>query len=389
MEQVVAVERAVARERVDQVQPLRRAVRHRHRDRLVQRHHRAGLDAAELGVEQRDLAPVGRAGPRRLRVDRGDRRLERVRARRPPQRERAVDERQRLADHRAVPALAILLLEQHEVAVRADPRLAPRVVEEHQREQPGRLRLVGQQQVDDPGEPDRLRREVLAHDRVARGRGVALVEDQVEHREHGGEPVRERVGRRLGERDARHADLVLRAHQPLRHGRLGEQQRAGDLGHGQAADQPQRQRDLGLERQRRVAAGEDEAEPLVGDHRLVLAGQVAHRVLELAREQRLLVAQRRLAPQPVDRAALGRGEDPRGRGGRHAVARPAVQRDGVRVLHGLLGAVDVPAERAREDRHRAAELGPERPCDRVGRGAAAGTGQPCSNSWIGRSSTLP
>ena len=190
VEQVVAVERAVASERVDQVQPLRRAVRHRHRDRLVQRHHRAGLDAAELGVEQRDLAPVGRAGPRRLRVDRGDRRLERVRARRPPQRERAVDERQRLADHRAVPALAILLLEQHEVAVRADPCRAPRVVEEHQREQPGRLRLVGQQQVDDPGEPDRLRREVLAHDRVARGRGVALVEDQVEHREHGGEPVR-------------------------------------------------------------------------------------------------------------------------------------------------------------------------------------------------------
>ena len=232
MEQVVAVERAVAGERVDQVQPLRRAVGHRDRDRLVQRHHRAGLDAAELRVEQRDLAPVGRAGPRRLRVDRGDRRLQRVRARRPPQRQRAVDERQRLADHRAVPALAVLLLEQHEVAVGADPRRAPRVVEEHQREQARRLRLVGQQQVDDPREPDRLRREVLAHDRVARGRGVALVEDQVEHGEHGGEPVRQRVGRGLGERDARHADLVLRAHHPLRHGRLGEQQRAGDLGHG-------------------------------------------------------------------------------------------------------------------------------------------------------------
>jgi hypothetical protein len=125
-----------------------------------------------------------------------------------------------------------------------------------------------------------------------------------------------------------------------------------------------------------MAAGEDEAEPLVRDHRRVLAGQVTDRLLQPAREQRLLVAQRRLAPQPVYRAPLGRGDDPRRGRGRDAVARPAVQRDGVRVLHGLLGTVDVPPERAREDGDRAAELRPEAAGDRVGRRGAVRPRQP-------------
>ena len=247
----------------------------------------------------------------------------------------------------------------------------------------------GQQHVHDAREPDRLRREVVADERVPAGGRVALVEHEVEHGEDGGEPVLQRVGRRLLDRDAGEPDLLLRPHQPLRDRRLRHQQRAGDLGDGQAADEPQRERHLRLGRQRRMTAGEHEPEALVGDHRGVLARQVANRLLQVAREQRLLVAQRGLPPQPVDRAPLGGREDPRRRRGRDAVARPAVQRDGVCVLDGLLGAVDVAAEPAREDRHRAAELGAEAACDRVGRRSAGGRGQPCSNSWIGRSSILP
>ena len=62
-------------------------------------------------------------------------------------------------------------------------------------------------------------------------------------------------------------DLGLRAGDPLTHGGLWHQEGAGDLGDGQPADQAQRQRDPGLHRQGRVAAGEDQPEPVVLDRR--------------------------------------------------------------------------------------------------------------------------
>jgi hypothetical protein len=145
------------------------------------------------------------------------------------------------------------------------------VLQQHQRQQPGGLRFVRQQLVHDAGEPDRLGGEVLAHERVARRRGVALVEDEVEHGEHGLQPLRQRVRRGLRDRDARQPHLALGAHEPLGYGRLRQQQRPRDLGHGQAADQPQRERHLGLERERRMAAREHQPEPLVRDHVLLLA----------------------------------------------------------------------------------------------------------------------
>ncbi len=64
-------------------------------------------------------------------------------------------------------------------------------------------------------------------------------------------------------------DLALRAHEPLRHRRLRDEERARDLVGRQAAERAQRQRDLRVERERRMAAGEDELEPLVGEHGLV------------------------------------------------------------------------------------------------------------------------
>jgi hypothetical protein len=87
--------------------------------------------------------------------------------------------------------------------------------------------------------------------------------DQVDDREDAGQPVGQ-VG--LGRHpvgDAGVADLVLRPHQALRHRRLGHQEGVRDLRGGQAADQPQRQRDAGGRRQGGVAAGEQHAQPVV------------------------------------------------------------------------------------------------------------------------------
>ena len=74
-------------------------------------------------------------------------------------------------------------------------RLAPRVLEQHQREQAEHLRLVGHQRGEHPPESDRLAGEVGACSRVA------VVEDQVDGCEHGGRGVREarrRAGRGTG-----------------------------------------------------------------------------------------------------------------------------------------------------------------------------------------------
>jgi hypothetical protein len=53
-------------------------------------------------------------------------------------------------------------------------------------------------------------------------------------------------------------DLVLSAHQAFRHGLLVDQERSGDLGCAQPEEDAQRRRDLRLDGERRLAAGEEE-----------------------------------------------------------------------------------------------------------------------------------
>ena len=67
-----------------------------------------------------------------------------------------------LVDPGPVPARAVLVLEQDELAVRARPRLPPRVVEQHEREQAEGLRLVGHERRQDAGQADRLARTARA-----------------------------------------------------------------------------------------------------------------------------------------------------------------------------------------------------------------------------------
>jgi hypothetical protein len=239
------------------------------------------------------------------------------------------------------------------------------VVQEHQCQQAMDLGLVGHQLRQRAPEPDRLRRQVAAA-------APALVEDQVHDGQSGGEPVREQMRRRHAERDAGRLDLALGPHEPLRHRRLRNEEGARDLRRGQAAERAQRERHLGIRGQRRVAAGEDELEALVGEGRLV------HRVLHGLRNVELarLLGQHALAPQAVDRPVARRGDQPRPRVGRRTVARPALRGRGERVLRGLLGEVEV-AEEADQRGQDATPLVAE---DVVELG---------HHSWVGRISTAP
>jgi len=129
-------------------------------------------------------------------------------------------------------------------------------VQQHHRQQAVRLRLVGHQPGERPPEPERLGRQLVAAT-------VALVEDQVDDREHGGEPIGQQVVRRHPKRYPGGFDLALRGHQPLRHRRLTDQEGAGEFASGQAVERPQGESDLRVGGECRMTAGESELEPLV------------------------------------------------------------------------------------------------------------------------------
>ena len=93
------------------------------------------------------------------------------------------------------------------------------------------LGLVGHQLGERAPEPDRLGGEVSAA-------AVALVEYQVDDREHRGEPVGEQMGRRHPKRDPGSLDLVLGADQPLGHGLVRDEEGARDLVRVQTAQRP-------------------------------------------------------------------------------------------------------------------------------------------------------
>jgi hypothetical protein len=109
----------------------------------------------------------------------------------------------------------------------------------------------------------------IARLRSLGGGQVALVQQQVDHREDLGQAGFKLIVGRDSVRDSGFGDLPLGAGDPLRHSRFTHQERPGDLGRGQAANDPQGERDLCLLGQRRMAAREDQPQPFVrlGLHR--------------------------------------------------------------------------------------------------------------------------
>jgi hypothetical protein len=169
-----------------------------------------------------------------LRVQRGDRCLQLVGAG-PAVAKRSVEQPRSLLDRGRVPACPVLILHQDQIALRRCARIAAGVVQQHERDEPHGLGLVGHQRGHQLGQADRLRAELWAKQLVASGCRVALAEDEVEHGEHDSEPLGQPVVGRDLEGDPGVPDLALGAHQALRHRRLGDQERASDLRRGQPA----------------------------------------------------------------------------------------------------------------------------------------------------------
>ena len=224
-----------------------------------------------------------------------------------------------------------------------------------------------------PGQAQRL---------VRRGRAVRasvpLREQQVDGRRDTVQPVRQLGGIRHPVRNVGSADLLLGPRQPLGHRLLGHEQRAPDLRGGQPAQRVQRQRDLCLDGQRRMAAGEHEAQLVVAQHLRRLVGWTGqgHRVGLLSRTGGL-------AAGDVDRAPA-RGERQPGPWLRWDTrARPGVQRPQDGVLHGVLGELQVARVPDERGQHAPALVAHE--ADEGGARGVVGH----SNSITGRTSTAP
>lgn len=196
-------------------------------------------------------------GARRLGMHRNDRRLQGVgpdaAAGQGP-----LDQAEPLDDQSTIPQSAVLLVEPHQFAAGRDPRLAPRVVQQHQGEQAEGLG-VGQQLDQQAADADRLAAEIGAGQAGAGGGRVALVEHQVDHLQDVAQPLGEFLQGRYLVGNPGLADLVLGPHDALGDGAGRGEEGAGDLLGAQVADLAQGQRHLCLGGQRRVAAGEDQA----------------------------------------------------------------------------------------------------------------------------------
>ena len=130
-------------------QPGPDAVGHRDRHGPVELHHRGRREPRQLGVQGRDLQPVGARRVRRGGVAGRDRGLHLVRPG-PPHGQRVVDRRHALGDQFPVPAGPVLGLQRDQHPV-LGPRRAPGLVQQHQCEQPARFGLVGHQPGPGPG----------------------------------------------------------------------------------------------------------------------------------------------------------------------------------------------------------------------------------------------
>ncbi len=135
-----------------------------------------------------------------------------------------------------------------------------------------------------------------------------------------------------------------------------------------------------------MAAGEDEAQPVVLDRVLGRARGI-RRILGLEVQDGVVgtVDARDLA-QRVDALEAGRGDEPGARVLRHAVAGPLLDGRRERLLHRLLGAVEVPEQADQRREHAARFLAPDR-LDACTGGIRAGSGQ--MRGSTGRTSIVP
>ena len=178
---------------------------------------------------------------------------------------RLLDEFQALCDLRPIPAGPILRVEQHHVPQLRGARGAPRVVEQHERDEPQDRGVPRHQSVDHAPQPNCLQAKAVVRELISGGRRIALGKDRIDHREHPVEPFIERRGIRRLVGDSSVADFPLGAHQALRHGVFAHEEGARHGLQRESAHGTKREGNPRLEIQRRVTAGKDQSQTIVAE----------------------------------------------------------------------------------------------------------------------------
>ena len=269
---------------------------------------------------------------------------------RPPAK-RCLDERASFVDLRAIPPRAVLVLEENDFAVGRGASVSARVVEEHQREEPARRRLLRHPREQQPAQANRLCAKLSPDQHVAIARRVAFREDEVDHRHHRLEALESMFFGRDAERDPRVADLALRANQALRHGRGRHQKGVGDGLRREAAKRTEREGHLGFERESGMAASKDEAKLVVLEgNGVILGGASRSLFLGLLRrgERGLLSVEGGPTPQSIDGLVTRRPGEPAFGSLRYSIGFPLLDGHRESILQGVLGEIEVAAAGANE-----------------------------------------
>ena len=272
------------------------------------------------------------------------------------------------------------------MAVIAQPARSPGVGEEDEGQQAGDVRVVGEEGAQDARQVQGSLHQVAPDEIGTSGSGVSGRVQDVDDGEHGINARRELRHGRHPERDARHGDLLLGASDAGRHGRLADQERPGDLGGGEPAEQPESQRHLGIAADRRVTAREHEAQAVVDD--LGPLGAIELGAHRLDQEGKAPLAYG-VAARQIDGAPPRHRGQPRPRFLRDAAGAPGGQGAGIGVLDALLRQIDVPRHAHRRGEHEG-PLAAVRVGDRgLDRGVPGMTASGQSKVRIGRTSTPP
>jgi hypothetical protein len=262
-------------------------------------------------------------------------------------RRRCVEHGTRACDPCIIPQARVLLRQGHHCARRIEARARPRARQQHQRGQPQRLALVGQQLCDQQRQPLDLGAEILAEigRKLPAGIGIGGGEGELEREQHRPQPLGPGAARRQFEGDSRLAHLRLGAGDALEHRGFANHEEPRDRIRGQAADHLERERGAHLGCQRRVATDEQQTQPFVG-YRLGQCQDLGH-VGDLCQCR----AAARFGARPAQRiecAALGGDEQP----GR-AVARRLGEREqrGGSLGKGILGRIEIAQTGSKRGHH--------------------------------------
>jgi hypothetical protein len=240
----------------------------------------------------------------------------------------------------------------------AGPRPEPRRLDFHERDQTVDLGFPSRELGQDTAQTQCFLAELRPHPVVAGGRGVSLVEDEVDDLKHRRQSRCELGRERDLEGDACLGEGPLRSDDPLGDGRPRDEERTRDLMGREPSEQAKRQRDARLGRENGMAGYENEAQQIVAD--IVVESRIeirsTHLKLRLDLTTELLV--RALEPlasaEEIDRAMLRSCHEPRAGIARNARLGPSLQRGDEGVLGQLLGQADVT--------HHAHEAGDEFRC---------------------------